>query len=79
MTTILQPRGGSDCYFRLGMEYIYSKNQASTGLFYAQDNGPGNAQFLEIIYIPDGAKVYIKVDSTKYAMAQYDLHVRIHD
>lgn len=64
--------------YRLGIHIVYSPSRSSF-ILYANNYGPGNAQFIDNILIPPGATVYFKVDSINYAMMQYDFYFEVYN
>lgn len=62
---------------RLAFKIQYNEN-TSTGLMYANYN-VGVAQFIENVYIPSGAKLYILVEKVNNKMSQYTIYLNATD
>lgn len=63
--------------FRLALKIQYIDN-TSTGLMYANYN-IGPHQFIENIYIPNGAKLYLLVEKVNHSLTQYSLNFDVND
>lgn len=68
----LNPSKG-DCDFRLGLIIRYGDGNESA-ILYTQNLGGANSRYFDNILVPNGASVYLVVDSDKkFAVEQYSL------
>ena len=74
VSAFLRPHG-NQCIFRIGMQIKYADGKES-GVFYGATPTHGNGTSLYRVYIPEGATAYIVIDSTYFALEQYDLLFR---
>ncbi|NWL87029.1 hypothetical protein DMN77_05380 [Paenibacillus sp. 79R4] len=66
---------GNQCIFRVGMQIKYADGKESS-VFYGTTPNPGSGTHLYRVYVPEGATAYIVIDSTYYAMEQYQFLFR---
>lgn len=72
VTAHIWPPFDNQCFYRLGMMIDYNDGSTPTSIFYSEYGGP-EFQSIYNVYIPDGATVFLVVDSVKFVLSQYSI------